>query len=81
MNTIQITNDAALTKYCTFFQLQSIVWAVLAFLGLALYTCELEVTYEKDNPVYYLYFVYFFSKYMVKAFEHKNLLKAVSQPF
>lgn len=42
--------------------LQSIAWAVLAFLGLALYTCELKVTYDESTPTYFLYFIYFFNR-------------------
>jgi hypothetical protein len=59
-----------------FVQLQSIAWAVLAFLGISLYACDLEVAYEKENPVFYLYFVYFLSKYTMKEFQDKNSSRA-----
>jgi hypothetical protein len=62
-------------------QLQSIAWAVLAFLGLALYTCELQVTYEQTNSVYYLYFVYFFSEYVLKTYKRKELTQSSVSTF
>jgi hypothetical protein len=53
---------------CNSFQIQSILWAVLAAVGIFLYTCDIQVQPDLTNPVYYLYFIYFFSKYMTNIF-------------
>ncbi|PNF28839.1 hypothetical protein B7P43_G04415 [Cryptotermes secundus] len=65
--------------------LQSIAWAVLAFLGLSLYTCGLEVTYEQSNPAYFLYFIYFFNRECATVPDDLDFVKkiqnAVTTPF
>ena len=53
---------------CTSFQVQSILWVVIAVVALSLYTCDIQVETDITNPVYYLYFIYFFSKYMTNIF-------------
>ena len=53
------------------FQVQSIVWAVLALIGIFLYTCVIGVEFEEGNPGYYLYFIYYFSKYTTDSFSTK----------
>ncbi|KAJ9600713.1 hypothetical protein L9F63_026149, partial [Diploptera punctata] len=40
--------------------LQSLLWAILGFLALSLYNCGFEISTQ--DPVYYLYFVYFFNR-------------------
>ena len=53
---------------CTSFQVQSILWVVIAVVALSLYTCDIQVETDITNPVYYLYFIYFFSKYTTDNF-------------
>jgi hypothetical protein len=50
------------------FQVQSIAWTVLAAIGISLYTCGITVNFDESNPMYFLYFVYFFSKYATDSF-------------
>ncbi|XP_069698772.1 uncharacterized protein [Periplaneta americana] len=56
---------------------QGVLWALLAILGISLYNCNIEVTYDKNDPAsaaYWLYFVYFYNPECAKLPEEFDFL-------
>jgi hypothetical protein len=49
-------------------QVQSIAWATFAVIAISVYTCDITVDFELTNPLHFLYFIYFFSKYATESF-------------
>ncbi|PSN48100.1 hypothetical protein C0J52_13256 [Blattella germanica] len=54
---------------------QSVAWAILAFLAISLYNCDIEV--DDSNPVYYLYFIYFYNTGCATLPDHLNITKLI----
>jgi hypothetical protein len=73
MFTTLTTSDGTLYIYLyNSFQVQSILWLALSVFGILHYTCDFDVEFRIDNYVYYLYFVYFFSKYAADSFSIRS---------